>query len=294
MTVSSFSSTKEADSKKSSVSHFQKIKMKIFNDSIRNRVEFLDERFYQMGDNYYPSVTTILEAYPKGKRFEQWLKDVGNSADDIVERAANQGSNVHIAIEKLVNGEEIQWHDYTLDEWKMILKFQDFFNQVGPEVIGAEITLVSEKIGVGGTIDLVCMIKGERWLIDTKTSGDIYDNHFVQLATYAVMWNEANPDMRIERIGALHLRAKTRGPSRDGKNIQGEGWKIEEPTESPAELFEVFKHVKALWHRLHPNDKPMNMVLPSLIKLPVSKRTEPVKVQAMTRKEVSMPFGEAI
>lgn len=268
--------------------------MKIFNDSIRQRVEFLDERFYQLGENYYPSVTTILEAYPKGKRFEQWLKDVGNSADDIVERAANQGSNVHNAIEKLVNGEEIQWQDYTLDEWKMILKFQDFFTQVAPEVIGAEITLVSEKIGVGGTIDLVCMIKGERWLIDTKTSGDIYDNHYVQLATYAVMWNEANPDQRIERIGALHLRAKTRGPSRDGKNIQGEGWKIEEPTESPAELFEVFKHVKALWHRLHPNDKPMNMVLPSIIKLPVSRRTEPVKVQAMTRKEVSMPFGEAI
>ena len=260
--------------------------VKVFRDDEHNRVEFLDQRFYSDKDgNYFPSVTTVLEAYPKGKRFEQWLKDVGNEADDIVDRAATQGTNVHDAIERLLKGNEVIWEDYTMDEWKMILKFNEFFTQTHPIVEAIEHNLVSVSVGCGGTIDLVCEINGERWLIDFKTSGDIYDNHYVQLATYAVMWNEAYPDERIERIGCLHLRAKTRGPSRDGKNIQGLGWKLEEPSESPSELYEIFKHVKTLWHRLNPNGKPANVVLPARLKINVSVRPEKVR-----REKVALPF----
>ncbi len=242
--------------------------LKVFNDTENSRVEFLDQRFYKNTDgNYYPSVTTILDAYPKGKRFEQWLKDMGNEADDVVERAATQGSNVHEAVEKLLKGHVVEWKDYTLEEWKMILRFQDFFTSNEMLLVAVEVNLLSESIGVGGTIDIVCKINGERWLIDTKTSGDIYDNHYVQLATYAMMWNEAYPNERIDRIGCLHLRARTKGPSRDGKTMQGAGWKIDEPSESPAELFEVFKHVKALWHRLNPHERPLNLVLPAKVEL---------------------------
>ena len=265
--------------------------MRVFNDTENNRVEFLDERYYQDKDgNYYPSVTTVLDAYPKGKRFEQWLKDSGSSADDIVERAAQHGTNVHGAVERLLKGENVNWIDYTLDEWKMILRFNDFYNQCSPEIIGVEVNLVSTTLGVGGTIDLICMIGGERWMIDNKTSGQIYDNHYVQLATYAMMWNESFPNERIDRIGCLHLRALTKGPSRDGKNIQGAGWKIDEPTESPSELFEIFKHVKVLWHRLNPHEKPMNQVMPASIKLEGRKvYAEPTK-DLTVKQKVALPF----
>jgi hypothetical protein len=63
------------------------------------------------------------------------------------------------------------------------------------------------------------------------------------------------------------LRAKTKGAARDGKTIQGQGWKVEEPGESIDELYDIFKNVKTLWHRLNPNGKPMNMVLPASLKL---------------------------
>lgn len=259
--------------------------LKVFNDTENSRVEFLDQRFYKNTDgNYYPSVTTILDAYPKGKRFEQWLKDMGNEADDVVERAAKQGTNVHEAIEALLKGEKIEWKDYTLDEWKMILRFEEFYNSSNMLIIAAEVNIVSTTIGVGGTIDIVCKINGERWLIDTKTSGDIYDNHFVQLATYAMMWNEKYPDERIDRIGCLHLRARTKGPARDGKTMQGLGFKIEEPSESPAELFEIFKHVKVLWHRLNPNEKPMNLILPSKVELTF------IEEKKRERKVLALPF----
>lgn len=261
--------------------------IKVFSDKENNRVEFLDERYYQGPDGvHYPSVTTVLDAYPKGKYLEQWLKDVGNEADEIVQRAATQGSNVHNAVELLLKGENVRWIDYTMDEWKMILRFVEFFESHKPTVEAIEYNLVSKLVGCGGTIDLVCIINGERWLLDTKTAGDIYDNHFVQVATYAVMWNESHPDQRIERIGCLHLRARTKGPSRDGKNMQGQGWKIEEPAESPAELYEIFKHVKALWHRLNPNGKPANLVLPASLKLSAVQGPKEKKEKKVT----ALPF----
>jgi hypothetical protein len=182
----------------------------------------------------------------------------------------------------LLKGGRVDWKEYTLDEWKMILRFEEFYKSSNVIIIAAECNIVSTSIGVGGTIDIVCKINGERWLIDTKTSGDIYDNHYVQLATYAMMWNEKYPDERIDRIGCLHLRARTKGPARDGKTMQGLGWKIEEPSESPAELFDIFKHVKVLWHRLNPNERPMNLILPATVELTfIEEKKKEKKVMAL-------------
>lgn len=245
--------------------------MRVFNDEENNRVEFLDERYYQQEGNYYPSVTTVLDSYPKGERFMQWLKDVGNEADNIVTRAAEQGTNVHNACELILKGHEVSFKNYTLDEWKMILRFIDFCETYNPQIEAIEHNLVSPQIGVGGTIDIVCKINGERWLIDNKTSAAIYDNHYVQIATYTAMWNAAYPHQRIDRIACLHLKALTQGPDKAGKKIQGKGWKLDEPDESPAELYEIFKHVFALWKRIHPHQKPMNLVLPATAKLKIKK-----------------------
>lgn len=242
--------------------------MKVFNDAIHNRIEFLDDRFYIDCGNYYPSVTTVLDAMPKGDRFLQWVKDVGNQADEIVSRAATQGTNVHAACEKLLKGETLEWKEWTLEEWKMILKFKDFYETVKPTGIDAiEHVLVVPSLGVGGTLDLVCIIGGNRWLIDLKTSTAIHDNHYVQLAVYSAMWNATYPDKRIEKIGALHLRALTKGPDKTGKNIQGSGWKIEEPSESPSELYQIWLHVFALWKRMNPHSKPLNLVLPNKVNI---------------------------
>jgi hypothetical protein len=81
--------------------------MKKFEDIKNKRVHFLDDRFYEVEDDvYFPSVTTILGEYPKGPQFETWLKDVGHGAKGIADRAAESGSKVHDAAEKLMNGEE--------------------------------------------------------------------------------------------------------------------------------------------------------------------------------------------
>ena len=68
-------------------------------DQNAKQVNFLDTRFYKKGEKYYPSVTSVLQYFPKNKFFENWLKDVGHNSDVIVRKAADEGTQVHEAIE---------------------------------------------------------------------------------------------------------------------------------------------------------------------------------------------------
>ena len=75
------------------------------------QVNILDSRFYKRNNKYYPSVTSILNYFPKNKFFHEWLKDVGHNADIIASKAAAEGTQVHNAIESFLQGEEINWLD---------------------------------------------------------------------------------------------------------------------------------------------------------------------------------------
>ena len=228
-------------------------------------IEFLDERYYKTGeDEYAPSVTFILESYPKGPNFAQWLKDVGNNAKMIAERAAESGSKVHNAIESLIAGNELIWDDsrYNETEWLGILRFYDFFTWKRPEVLGCEIQVVSAARTYAGTCDLVCKFDGEAWLLDHKFANAIYPTYYLQLAAYRAALEERG--VKIDRMGVLHLKAATRGR---GKYIQGNGWKIEEPDKSYEHLLKVFNSVLQIHQEEHPESKPRNRIYPSTIKL---------------------------
>jgi hypothetical protein len=189
------------------------------------RFEFYDQRFYtdDDGKTFFPSVTHVLNCFPKGEWFETWLKSVGMNADQIKMDAADAGTNVHNAIDQCLKGDKINLvnsngnPDYTKEEWKMIQRFGSFWESVNPKMTSTELNLISKTIRIGGTLDLVCDIYGKRWLIDHKTSNGIQDTHYIQLAVYAKMWNEAFPDQPIERCGILWLKASTRGESKTGK-----------------------------------------------------------------------------
>lgn len=250
--------------------------MKIVHDPTHQQINFLDERFYTTDNKtYYPSVTTVLDVYPKGQGFHNWLKSFGIQSEEIVKKAAQQGTNVHNAIDRYINGERLAWSDneqsnYTLEEWLMILKFEEFWNITTPRVLANEISLVSEELEMGGTIDLVCAIKNplgkeELWLIDHKTSNSIHTTHELQLAAYATMWNLLNPKYPINRTGILHLKAATRGFDSRGEKIQGKGWQLKEFDRHYSESYKVFQHVHAIWKEEHPTYKPKNKIYPDSI-----------------------------
>jgi len=78
-------------------------------------------------------------------------------------------------------------------------------------VTDTEIALVSEQLRVGGTIDYIGKVNGHRALLDLKTSGGIYPDMWVQVATYGFMWNEAHPDDPIAGYYVLRIDKETGG-----------------------------------------------------------------------------------
>lgn len=256
-----------------------------FYDPGVKRIDVLDSRFYFHEENpkiFYPSVTTILEAYPKGWALTQWHKSLGFNADIILERAAKQGSNVHDGVNKFVSKQTLEFgtlneagvfvQNYTLEEWEMLCKFVEFWTTYKPELIASEVTILSEQYKLGGTIDLIFRLKNEEgqletWLLDTKTGNSLYPSHEFQLSAYAMMWNEQNPDYHIDRAGILHLDALTRGIDKTGKKIQGKGWQVKEFDRHYFDAFKIFKALRVVWDNENPTYEPKIYSYPGTLSL---------------------------
>lgn len=236
------------------------------------QITFADSRFYSSdGENWFPSVTHILDVYPKGFGFNEWLKQVGNNATQIVERAAEVGSKIHKATEDLNNGLELEWNDklYSQEEWEMILKYVEFWNMTKPKLLANELSMCSSELGYGGTLDRSVEINGVRWLLDVKTSNYIHKTHELQLAAYAMMWNIKFPNQKIDRTGIIWLKANTRTDKIDHVKLvyQGKGWQIVTFDRNYEESFKIFQHTHAIWKEENPNPKPLNLVYPMKVKL---------------------------
>lgn len=259
---------------------------KVIHNSEVKTITFLDERFYfdEKTGTWQPSSTTITEYWPKGYGFTQWLKDMGSNADEILERAGREGTYLHEAIEKFLNGEEVRWTDpvktdtdlvveqenYPINVWMMFLRFVDFYETYKPVTIAVEQKMVSSKLGYGATIDYVCRLPDfpdEVFLFDWKSSGGIYKSHKLQVASNQRIWDEQRKE-KITRIGLLHLKARTRGEDKRGKNIQGKGWKyIEIDKEDQDYYFKLFQNMQQVWKEENPNPKPKNEVYPDRVSI---------------------------
>jgi hypothetical protein len=234
------------------------------------QVNVLDSRFYRRGEEYYPSVTSVLNYFPKNQFFHNWLKDVGHNSDIIASKAAAEGTQVHTAIDRFLNGEEIQWLDqngraeYSMDVWKMILKFADFWNTHKPELIVSEYHLFSDEHKYAGTADLVVRMNEKLWLLDIKTSNSLHTSYDLQLAAYSEAWNETHTD-KIEETGILWLKANTRSEGKKDK-IQGKGWELKVISDIESN-FKMFMNIYEIYKLENPNFKPLTETLPTSVKI---------------------------
>jgi hypothetical protein len=187
------------------------------------------------------------------------------SASEILNEAAEIGSNVHAGIDKFVKTGELNYlnkNDEELwkwEEWELLCRAMEFYEIFKPEILAHEFSFANDELGYGGIIDMICKINDSVlgnliWLIDYKSGNNIYDSHYLQIAAYADAWTKLNPDYKIQRCGVLHLKADTKKPI-EGK-IQGKGWKMSESKNSIAEDFEYFQYTQKLWQRANPNAKP--------------------------------------
>ena len=251
-----------------------KIKRIVQYSEDNKQINVLDQRFYRRNELYYPSISSILNYFPKNQFFHAWLKDVGHNSDIIASKAAGEGTQVHNAVEAFLNGEEIKWLDafgnamYSLDVWKMILKFANFWNKHKPELVAAEYHLFSDQYKYAGTADIIVRLNGKLWLLDVKTSNSLHTSYDLQLAAYAKAWSETHNEP-IEETGILWLKAPTRGEDKKGDKIQGAGWQLKVVSDIDRN-FEMFTKIQDIYHLENPDAKPVTETLPTTVKLEVN------------------------
>lgn len=235
-------------------------------DHENKQITFLDSRFYYTpSGNYVPSVTTILDAYPKGFGFYEWLKKNGEDSDEIRDEAGRRGSVVHNITERYDNGEEISLFDasgsigFKISEWAMFERYVEFRKRFPFEIIANEMQLVSDKLGYGGTKDRLIKFYDKITLMDIKTSNNIYNHYWLQTASYVDLVKEIM-DIEVEQTAILWLNAKTRGEGKKG-DVQGKGWQmLFHNKEEIAKDKELFAATKKLWDIENASLKPKETV----------------------------------
>jgi hypothetical protein len=147
--------------------------------------------------SYVPSVTWIAGHYPKGIAFYKWLADQGWDESQAIKQAAgDKGSKVHDAISAILRGEEVridskflnrsteQFEELTLEECDCILSFVNWRKEVQPESIAWDVVVFSEKYGYAGMIDYICKIDGKNYIVDFKTSQQVWPEYELQVSAY--------------------------------------------------------------------------------------------------------------
>lgn len=226
-----------------------------------NQITFTDARFYidQETGAYFPSATTILEAYPKPYALLAWMKEVGTKSDEIRDNAGRRGSTVHQLTEDYDKGLEVHLLGdsgqplYSMEEWSMFEKYVDFSSRFNPDHHLIEQQVLSPTLGFAGTLDRVTLIDGKKYIVDIKTSNGIYNSYWLQLAAYREgLKNVSNID--VDGVAILWLNAKTRTNGKKG-DYQGVGWQMVVKEDTTKE-WELFQSVQKLWLAEHGNDAP--------------------------------------
>lgn len=233
----------------------------------------------------YPSVTWILDCYPKGIGFKKWLGSLASfeESQGIMRTAGDRGSRVHAAIEQLLKGEKVLYGSpvsegkglITGDDWRLVDCFVRFFQTFTPTVLSVEGVVIGD--GHAGTADLIAFIDeglissfnaskknvvGERTgklvkcLIDWKTTQSIYETSKIQVHEYAK--DASQVEDPIDYVIIVRLSPK--------RKCGFELW-ISKVSEEGALYCGLFDAVKSIWLHENKNSRPVTVELPEVISL---------------------------
>jgi len=228
-----------------------------------------DERWYVVNGQYMPSVTWILNSYPKGIEFYKWLASKGwDEAQVIKEEAGDRGNKIHNAISDILGGYEVridskfknskgELEELTGDECEAILSFLKWKEESKAETIAYDVTVYSEKHGFAGTLDYLCRIDGKVFVVDFKTGQTNYDSYALQVSAYKEALREgrvliSNFDEK-EDIGLAILQV--------GYNRNKNKYKWNECDDK----FDAFLHTLALWREEHGEESPKQIEIPQVL-----------------------------
>jgi hypothetical protein len=195
-------------------------------------------RYYQVNNQLYPSVTTVLGIIRK-PRLETWRGEKGNEeADRLMKTAGSLGTVVHNMCEQINRGIPFDKLDIQSElVYRMVEAYWNWFTSTVEEIVACEKFVIS-SYGFAGTTDLVARLKGDKYppVGDIKTSGDIYPDMALQTAAYRRACEEVGISAKRRMI--IHLDKTNPGK-----------WKIKEfPLSEYERDFRMFLYAKELWN----------------------------------------------
>jgi hypothetical protein len=160
-----------------------------------------------------PGTTDIIKRFMNRDRLLYWAFNRGKQgAAKLYDSAAlDIGTATHTMAELDLKGELPKAIEFYLtatlrdpderDKARVAFgAFKAWRTEFAVEPYVQEISLVSEKLQYGGTLDLVANLRKGRALVDIKTStkGEVYEDFVLQLAGYDILWEETHPDEPID------------------------------------------------------------------------------------------------
>lgn len=150
---------------------------------------------------YYPSVTTILGAQPK-PWLDNWFVKWGTLATRKVSICSSLGHEFHRCVEEWLD-KRAYAVSVPVDEdtgqafpslvpriQGMMRSWVAWANGIDGLILFTEIKVVSHKHRYSGTFDALADIEKRLWIVDWKTSSNIYPEMGLQLAAYVEASNE--------------------------------------------------------------------------------------------------------
>lgn len=152
-------------------------------------------RYYNTGENIYPSITTFLSHFSKDG-IDAWKRKVGEEeANRISQRSADRGTRLHRACELYLLNSEIERNVFQNHMTEiMFLNMIPHLNKID-DVMLIETMMFSDHLKLAGTVDCVARFDGKKSIIDFKTSGKPKEKHFIksyflQATAYSIMFEE--------------------------------------------------------------------------------------------------------
>lgn len=220
---------------------------------------------YWLNEVYKYSLTAFLsEAGPVPARLKDWFQNnTKEEADQRLELTGSLGTKMHDAFERSLNGEELNLlTEYkTIREKKILTSFADWFQAWKPNELESEQIVASEELDIAGTLDFKANYFDKKLLLDFKTTGGIYFNHFLQAVGLSEMYNESRGEhidfMGIARFGTIHKGNGKINTIKIGDRdlpLSGKGWEVKMV---PSYItWDTFKSVYNTFLALHKGEIP--------------------------------------
>lgn len=224
---------------------------------------------------FFPSATWICSMYPKGIAFYKWLANQGwDEAESIKSAAGNKGSKVHRACEMVEKNNELsidtvfmntdtqQPEQLTTEELDCIYSFTKWHDKYKPQLLCSELTVIGTFYA--GTIDRIYRINGVIYIVDIKTSQNIWEEYKLQVSAYS----HANIDYKSYGITDIEWEQRVLYIVQVGYRLNQAGYKFTQIEDK----FDLFKIAYELWKNENNNAKPKQKDFPLI--LTINKETK--------------------